>query len=158
MIPKPTRPSITTAQSASTYADEVIRFHSGLSPAAVNLSDENTVFNPTVVTCERNNSTGSATLTFYHFELHVLIFLITILSCSSFIHMYFYSKLVLMFVALIVYAVGFNLNKIYECLADSIHEDPVAVHIRHISFLKAQIFIQMFFYVMFLHLIDRRVS
>jgi hypothetical protein len=103
------------------------------------------------VLCRKSNSTASTTVTFYHFELHVLMFLITILSCSSFIHMYFYSKLALMLLALVVYAVGFHLNRIYECLAESIEEQV------RLSFLKAQIFIQMFFYVMFLHLIDRRV-
>ena len=66
--------------------------------------------------------------------------------------MYFYSKLALMTLALIVYIVGFNLNKIYECLAESI-EDQI-----RLSLLKMQIVIQMFFYVVFLHLIDRRVS
>ena len=87
------------------------------------------------------NSTAIPTLTYYHFELHLLIFLITILSCSSFIQMYFYSKLVMMLVALSIYAK--SMNEVYDCLAGSLIEPT------RLAFLKAQIFIQMFFYIIF---------
>lgn len=116
---------------------------------AANLHSNN--HNNSTTPCRKSNSASTTTLSYYHFELHVLVFLITILSCSSFMNMYFYSKLVLMLAALAVYLVGFNLNNIYECLADSIEEQI------RLSLLKAQIIIQMFFFIVFLHLIDRRV-
>jgi hypothetical protein len=102
--------------------------------------------------CKKVNSTTLTTLTYYHFELHILVYLIAILSCSTFIQMYFYSKLFMMFTALCIYIIGFNFNMIYDCLAESMAE-----HVIRLPFLKAQIFIQMFFFIMFLHLIDRRV-
>lgn len=93
------------------------------------------------------NSTSQ--LTYYFFELHVLLFHLSILSCSSFIQIYFYSKLTMMVVGIAVYIIGFNMHKIYECLAESMQFN--------LPFLKAELLLQMFFYVIFLHLIDRRV-
>lgn len=86
------------------------------------------------------------------FELHVLLFHIAILSCSSFIQLYFYFKLFMMCLAILIYIVGLHWHNIYECLAESIKLQT------NLPFLKMEIIIQMFFYVIFLHMIDRRVS
>ena len=51
---------------------------------------------------------NSNSLKIYYFELHLLIFNIAILSCSSFIQLYFYFKLLMMFSAIIIYIVGLN--------------------------------------------------
>ena len=86
----------------------------------------------------------------YYFELHILLFHIAILSCASFIQLYFYFKLTMMFIAILIYIIGLNYQRIYEGLAE-----PVVINL---SFFKAELVLQMFFYVIFLHLIDRRVS
>jgi hypothetical protein len=88
-------------------------------------------------------------LTYYYFELHVLLFHIAILSCSTFIQLYFYFKLAMMIIAIIIYAVGFNIHNIYECLNEIMHFN--------LPFLKLEIVVQIIFFVLFLHIIDRRV-
>jgi hypothetical protein len=88
-------------------------------------------------------------LTYYYFELHVLLFHIAILSCSTFIQLYFYFKLSMMIIAIMIYAIGFNIHNIYECLNEIMHFN--------LPFLKLEIMVQIIFFVLFLHLIDRRV-
>ena len=99
-----------------------------------------------------NNSTYS--LTYYYFELHVLLFHIAILSCSTFIQMYFYYKLAMMLIGILIYIIGFHLHGIYECLFATIYESPAE---NEIIFLKTELILQLVFYVIFLHIIDRRV-
>lgn len=93
--------------------------------------------------------TSKSQLTFHFFELNLLLFHLSILSCSSFIQLYFYSKLAMMLIGILVYIIGFNMQQIYECLGQNLTINQ--------SFLKAELLIQMIFYVIFLHLIDRRV-
>lgn len=94
------------------------------------------------------NSTSS--LTYYFFEMHILVFYLSILSCGCFIQMYFHYKLVMMLASLIIYIIASNLNRIFECLAETMEFN--------LPFLKAELIIQSIFFIMFLHLIDRRVS
>lgn len=89
-------------------------------------------------------------LGFHLFELNLLLFNLSILSCCSFIQLYFYSKLSMMLVGILIFMIGFNTQEIYECLGQSIHSvQPL---------LKFELTIQMIFYVIFLHIIDRRVN
>lgn len=88
--------------------------------------------------------------TFYYFELHELMFYIAILSCSSFIQLYFYFKFCMMLLVLSAYVASFQLHSSSGCLAkSSILTDP---------FLKTEVIVKMIFFVIFNHLIDRRVS
>lgn len=89
-------------------------------------------------------------LGYHFFELNLLLFNLSILSCSSFIQLYFYSKLGMMLIGILIYIIGFNTQEIYECLGQSIH----AVQ----PLLKIELLIQMIFYVIFLHIVDRRVN
>lgn len=87
---------------------------------------------------------------FHLFELNLLLFNLSILSCCSFIQLYFYSKLSMMLIGILIYIIGFNTQEIFECLGQSIHSvQPL---------LKFELTIQMIFYVIFLHIIDRRVN
>ncbi|RNA40559.1 adenylate cyclase type 2 [Brachionus plicatilis] len=89
-------------------------------------------------------------LGYHFFELNLLLFNLSILSCCSFIQLYFYSKLAMMLIGILIYIIGFNTQEIYECLGQSIHSvQPL---------LKIELLIQMIFYVIFLHLVDRRVE
>lgn len=100
--------------------------------------------------CKKSNSTTNPTsLTYYFFELHVLLFYLSILSCSCFIQLYFHFKLVMMSASVCIYLLALNFNKIYECLRESIEFN--------LPLLKAELLIQMMFFIVFLHLIDRRV-
>jgi hypothetical protein len=92
---------------------------------------------------------SNSSLIYNFFELHVLLFHIAVLSCASFIQLYFYYKLVLMFLAVLIYLIGFYIYKIYECLAESMLINQ--------PFLRTELALEMLFYVIFLHLIDRRV-
>jgi hypothetical protein len=96
--------------------------------------------------CKKNST---STLTYYFFEMHILLFYLSILSCSCFIQMYFYYKLLMMLLSLVIYIVALNYNKIFECLAQTMEFN--------LPFLKAEIIIQSVFFIIFLHLIDRRV-
>ena len=104
-------------------------------------------------TCDGKTNSSSSSIAFYYFELHVLLFHLAILSCSSFIQLYFYYKLAMMLIAVVIYIVGFNMHKVYECLAESMHMSKGVLPL-----LRAEIIISLFFYVIFLHLIDRRVN
>ena len=104
--------------------------------------------NFTEYTFKENNSTAS--IKFYNLELHILLFHIAILSCSSFIQLYFYFKLLVMAFAIVIYVIGFNYQKIYEDLASTIT--------LNVTLLQTELVLQMIFYVTLLHLIDRRVS
>ena len=92
-----------------------------------------------------HNTTTSCT----YFELHFLIFYIAILSCSSFIQLYFYFKLVMMFVVICVYVLSFNMQMVYECLDRSSLITDLSI--------KTELILNMLFFIIFLHLIDRRV-
>ncbi len=95
------------------------------------------------------NCENATIATTYYFELHVLMFYIAILSCSSFIQLYFYFKLFMMSLAICVYIFCFNLQSVQGCLAkSSVLNNP---------FLKIELVLKMIFFVVFLHLIDRRV-
>lgn len=88
-------------------------------------------------------------LGYHFFELNLLLFNLSILSCCAFIQLYFYSKLAMMLIGILIYIIGFNTQEIYECLGQSIHSvQPL---------LKIELLIQMIFYVIFLHIVDRRV-
>ncbi len=97
---------------------------------------------------KQNNSTTS--IKFYNLELHILLFHIAILSCSSFIQLYFYFKLLVMSFAVIIYVIGFNYQRIYDDLASAIN--------LNVTLLQIELVLQMLFYVTLLHLIDRRVN
>ena len=102
-----------------------------------------------------NNSTYS--LTYYYFELHVLLFHIAILSCSTFIQFYFYFKLGMMLIGILIYIIGFHLHGIYECLFATIYASESLAKNENLIFLKIELILQLVFYVIFLHIIDRRV-
>lgn len=95
--------------------------------------------------CQNSTST-----TAFYFELHILMFYIAVMSCSSFIQLYFYFKLFMMCAAVCMYVVSFNLHSASGCLIrSSLLNNP---------FLKTEMVLKMIFFVVFLHLIDRRVS
>jgi hypothetical protein len=102
-----------------------------------------------------NNSTYS--LTYYYFELHVLLFHIAILACSTFIQLYFYFKLGMMLIGILIYIIGFHLHGIYECLFATIYASESLAKNENLIFLKIELILQLVFYVIFLHIIDRRV-
>ncbi len=112
--------------------------------------DENKDNENSITSTTETDLSPNLSLTYYYFELHVLLFHIAILSCSTFIQLYFYFKLTMMIIAIIVYAIGFNIHNIYECLNEIMHFN--------LPFLKLEIMIQLIFFVLFLHLVDRRVS
>ena len=106
----------------------------------------------------------SCSLTYYYFELHILLFQIALLACSSFIQLYFVFKLAMMAIAVLVYMLAIGMHNIYESLAESMLDTAVdassglgSSNIASILLLKIEIFLQIFFFVVFLHLIDRRV-
>lgn len=84
-----------------------------------------------------------------YFELHFLMFYIAILSCSSFIQLYFYFKLFMMFLVICVYILSFNMQMVYECLNRSSIITDLSI--------KTELILNMLFFIIFLHLIDRRV-
>ena len=86
----------------------------------------------------------------FYFELHVLLFYIAILSCSSFIQLYFYFKLAMMAVAFCIYIISFDFQIMYECLYRHMYATK--------PYLKIEFLLQMLFFIIFLHLIDRRVN
>ena len=96
-----------------------------------------------------DNKSNKEHVSFYYFEIHVLLYHISILACSSFVQLYFYFKLLMMIVGISIYLIGFQMQKSYQAVADSMD----TTHF----FLFAELFIQLFFFVLFLHLIDRRV-
>ena len=103
--------------------------------------------------CQKTNSTMSSSmpLTYYFFELHIWLFYLSILSCSCFIQLYFHFKLIMMVLSVCIYLMALSFNKIYECLHESMDFGW------SLPFLKAELLIQMVFFIGFLHLIDRRV-
>ena len=100
---------------------------------------------PTMLSCNNSNSND-----LYYFELHVLLFYIAILSCSAFIQLYFYFKLAMMVVAFCVYIISFEFQMMDECLYSQMYATK--------PYLKIELLLQMLFFIIFLHLIDRRVN
>lgn len=98
----------------------------------------------------KNTTLDMQPISFYYFEIYVLLFHIAILSCSSFVQLYFYFKLLMMFIGISIYLVGFQMQKSYQLLADTFN----TTHL----FLFGELFIQLFFFVLFLHLVDRRIE
>ncbi len=97
-----------------------------------------------------NQTNQESKISFHYFEINVLLYHIAILSCSSFIQIYFYFKLLMMIIGIIIYLIGFQMQNSYQIVADSLNTPDL--------FLFAELFVQLFFFVLFLHLIDRRVS
>jgi hypothetical protein len=108
-----------------------------------------TLTTTTTTTTLTDNKSNKEHVSFYYFEIHVLLYHISILACSSFVQLYFYFKLLMMIVGISIYLIGFQMQKSYQAVADSMD----TTHF----FLFAELFIQLFFFVLFLHLIDRRV-
>jgi hypothetical protein len=130
--------------SASPYANSGII--KALSLDSSSNSHSHTLYGNIPEACKTDSN---STLIYNFFELHVLLFHIAVLSCASFIQLYFYYKLVLMFLAVMIYLIGFYMYNIYECLAESMLINQ--------PFLRTELALEMLFYVIFLHLIDRRV-
>ena len=86
-----------------------------------------------------------------YFDTQILIFYIAILSCSSFIQLYFYYKLFIMIIALIIFIIGFHVHKINGGLS-------ILTNLEKIDGFMAEIIIKLIFYVIFLHIVNRRVS
>lgn len=99
---------------------------------------------------QKNITLDLQPISFYYFEIYVLLFHIAILACSSFVQLYFYFKLLMMFIGISIYLVGFQMQKSYQLLANSMH----TTHL----FLFGELLIQLVFFVLFLHLIDRRIE
>jgi len=112
-------------------------------------SNTNPTTKLTTTTTLTDNKSNEEHVSFYYFEIHVLLYHISILACSSFVQLYFYFKLLMMIVGISIYLIGFQMQKSYQTVADSMD----TTHF----FLFAELFIQLFFFVLFLHLIDRRV-
>ena len=83
-----------------------------------------------------------------YFDIHILIFYIAILSCSAFIQLYFYYKLVIMIIAVIIFIIGFHIQTINHGLNNLIENT---------AGFNAEIIIKLIFYVLFLHMVNRRV-
>lgn len=115
-----------------------------ISPAMIGQYQNMTFVNQNATTSDQQP------ISFYYFEIHVLLFHIAIISCSSFVQLYLYFKLLMMLIGISIYLVGFQLQKSNQLMANS-------VQVSHL-FLFAELLIQLFFFVLFLHLIDRRVS
>jgi hypothetical protein len=95
--------------------------------------------------CDKSN----IFVVYHNFHLHILLFYIAILACSCFIQLYFYYKFIIMFVGILIYVIGLQFHRIYDCLAETM--------VINQQLLFTEIVVQMFFYIIFLHLIDRRV-
>ena len=91
----------------------------------------------------------SSELTINYFEIHILIFYISVISCIAFIQLYFYFKLIAMIIAIVIYVIGFHLLKIYDDMSTYTNFSQ--------TILRLQTMINISFYVLFLHIINRRV-
>ncbi len=90
-----------------------------------------------------------APITYFSFELNLLLIHISILACTSFIQLYFLFKLCMMLMCICIYVTALNWYRIFESLIGDSHYNLI--------FIKVELVFQMFFYLIFLHLIDRRV-
>ena len=97
-----------------------------------------------------NQTNQESKISYHYFEINVLLYHIAILSCSSFIQIYFYFKLLMMIIGISIYWIGFQIQNSYQIVAESLNTPEL--------FLFTELFVQLFFFVLFLHLIDRRVS
>lgn len=150
------KPFKTTTITTRTTTEQIVR---ALSSELSSLDSRELAFkqacqmaNSSTITNEdgTTTTTSNISLTYYFFELHIWLFYLSILSCSCFIQLYFHFKLVMMIVSLCIYFMALSFNKIYECLYESMGFN--------LTFLKAELIIQMVFFIGFLHLIDRRVQ
>ena len=82
-----------------------------------------------------------------HLEIRMLLYFVGILSATSFIQLYFYYKTMAMIGALILYIFTFLINHKVYATDDFIY-----------LMFKIETLVQMFFFIILLHIIDRRVS
>jgi class 3 adenylate cyclase len=79
--------------------------------------------------------------------INVLIFYVTMLSCTSFIQLYFYYKLIIMILTLLGYIVFSSVNSTFNYEE---YDNP--------QLFQIEIYIRILFFILFIHLIDRKVS